>query len=79
MSKPDGSAVHEKMAAQNKPVAIGVDIGGTAIKAALVDSDGNLLESFHEESPRTTKALETFLRKVRASASMPVVGFGIGL
>jgi len=35
MSKPDGFAVHPEMAAQNKPVAIGVDIGGTAIKAAL--------------------------------------------
>jgi glucokinase len=79
MSKAGGSAVHEKtIAAQNKPVAIGVDIGGTAIKAAFVDSDGNLLESFREESPCTTTGLETFLRKVRASASMPIVGFGIG-
>jgi glucokinase len=78
MSKSDGSEVHEKAAVQSKPVAIGVDIGGTAIKAAFVDSDGNLLESFHEESPRTTMALQTFLRKVRASASMPIVGLGIG-
>jgi glucokinase len=79
MLKSGGSAVHEKTtAAQNKPVAIGVDIGGTAIKAAFVDSDGNLLESFREESPRTTTGLETFLRKVRASARVPVVGFGIG-
>src|SRR5208282_5367136 len=62
----------------DKAVAIGVDIGATAIKAAFVDSDGNLLASFRVDSPRTTAALQSFLREVRGHAEMPVVGMGIG-
>lgn len=60
------------------PLAIGVDIGGTAIKAAIVGVQGNLLESFHEPSPRSASALRDFVQSVLKSAKLPVRGIGIG-
>jgi glucokinase len=62
----------------NNPLAIGVDIGATAIKAALVGIHGNLLESFHEPSPRTACALHDFVQSVLKCAKAPVHGVGIG-
>jgi glucokinase len=59
-------------------VAIGVDIGATVIKAALVDSNGELLASFHEDSPRTVSSLRDFVHSVRKHAEGPVLGIGIG-
>jgi glucokinase len=61
-----------------EPLAIGVDIGGTAIKAAIVGIRGNLFESFHEPSPRTASALRTFVHTILKSAKAPVRGIGIG-
>ncbi|HEY6766895.1 MAG TPA: ROK family protein [Candidatus Sulfotelmatobacter sp.] len=61
-----------------EPLAIGVDIGGTAIKAAIVGVRGDLLESFHEPSPRSTGALRDFAHSVLKSAKRPVRGIGIG-
>lgn len=60
------------------PLAIGVDIGGTAIKAAIVGVHGNLLESFREPSPRTPSALRNFVHSVVKSGKAPVRGIGIG-
>lgn len=60
------------------PLAIGVDIGGTAIKAALVGIDGNLRQSFHEPSPRSASALHDFVHSVLRSVKLPVHGVGIG-
>ena len=60
------------------PLAIGVDIGGTAIKAALVGIDGDLRQSFHEPSPRTASALRDFVHSVLRSVKLPVEGVGIG-
>lgn len=60
------------------PLAIGVDIGGTAIKAALVGIDGDLRQSFHEPSPRTASALRDFVHSVLRSVQLPVEGVGIG-
>ena len=59
-------------------VAIGVDIGATVIKAALVDLNGELLASFHEDSPRTVSSLRQFVDSVRQRATGPVLGVGIG-
>ncbi len=61
-----------------EPLAIGVDIGGTAIKAAIVGLRGDLLESFHEPSPRTVSALHDFVHSVLKRAKVPVRGIGIG-
>ncbi|MBZ5654898.1 MAG: ROK family protein [Acidobacteriia bacterium] len=60
------------------PLAIGVDIGATAIKAAIVGVHGDLVESFHEPSPRTTSALQDFVHSVLKCAKLPVRGIGIG-
>jgi len=72
--------VSEKLASAdaNTPLAIGIDIGGTAIKAAIVGVHGDLLESFHEPSPRTADALRVFVHSVLKSAKLPVRGIGIG-
>jgi glucokinase len=61
-----------------EPLAIGVDIGGTGIKAAIVDLRGELLESFHEPSPRSISALRDFVRSIMDRAKVPVRGIGIG-
>jgi len=72
--------VSEKLSSADSgdPLAIGVDIGGTAIKAAIVGIRGNLLESFHEPSPRTVSALRVFVHSVLKRAKAPVRGIGIG-
>lgn len=59
-------------------VAIGIDIGATTIKAALVGLRGDLLSSFREKSPRTASALRDFVHSVRQQVSLPVLGIGIG-
>jgi glucokinase len=61
-----------------EPLAIGVDIGGTGIKAAIVDIRGELLESFCEPSPRSTSALRDFVGSVVKCAKAPVRGIGVG-
>jgi glucokinase len=61
-----------------EPLAIGVDIGGTAIKAAIVGKGGELLESFHGPSPRSVAALQDFVHSILKSAKTPVRGIGVG-
>jgi len=58
--------------------AIGVDVGGTTIKAAIVGANGDLHESFHQPSPRSTSALRDFVHLVLDHAKDPVRGIGIG-
>jgi len=65
-------------AAAVEPLAIGVDIGGTGIKAAIVDIRGELLESFCEPSPRSISALRDFVCSVVKRAKAPVRGIGVG-
>jgi glucokinase len=64
--------------AHAEAVAIGVDIGATTIKAALVGLRGDLLESFQADSPRTTSSLRDFIHSVRKHAPARVQGIGIG-
>jgi glucokinase len=72
--------VSEKLTSADfgEPLAMGVDIGGTAIKAGIVGVRGDLLESFHEPSPRTACALHDFVHSVLKCAKRPVRGIGIG-
>jgi glucokinase len=62
----------------DQAVAIGVDIGATAVKAALVNLSGDLIESFHQPSPRTPAALHDFVRLVLQQAKPQLRGIGIG-
>jgi glucokinase len=61
-----------------EPLAIGVDIGGTGIKAAIVGLSGELLDSVHAPSPRTISGLQDFVHSVVKRAKAPVRGIGIG-
>jgi glucokinase len=61
-----------------EPLAIGVDIGGTGIKAAIVGLSGELIDSVHAPSPRTVSALRDFVHSVVKRAKSPVRGIGIG-
>ncbi len=60
------------------PIALGVDLGATAIKAALVGLRGDLIESFRQPSPRTPAALRDFVHSVLQRAKAPIRGIGIG-
>lgn len=62
----------------DESLAIGIDIGGTGIKAAIVDLRGELLESLHEPSPRSIPALRDFVHSVVQSSRAPIRGIGIG-
>jgi glucokinase len=72
--------VSEKLdsAGSGEPLAIGVDIGGTAIKAAIVNARGDLIETFHGPSPRSTSAVREFVENVLKRAGHGVCGIGIG-
>jgi glucokinase len=71
--------VSDKVAVvRENPVAIGVDIGATAVKAAIVGVNGDLLESSRAPSPRSASALHDFVHSVLKSAKQPVQGVGIG-
>jgi glucokinase len=58
--------------------ALGVDIGGTAIKAAAVGSDGERLEFFQASSPRSVEALRAFVHSSLKQAKRPLRGIGVG-
>jgi glucokinase len=58
--------------------AVGVDIGGTGIKAAIVNSRGDLLENCRAPSPRTVSSVRDFVHLVKERASVPVRGIGVG-
>lgn len=62
----------------SEPLAIGIDIGGTTIKASFVKSSGELLETFQESSPRTQSSLRDFVSSILKRAPHPVCGIGIG-
>ncbi len=67
-------------ASARNPLAIGLDIGGTNLKAGLVDSGGQLRLAFSEATPRTTadfKALvESLLTKLCTTDNPGAVGIG---
>ena len=57
--------------------ALGVDVGGTAIKAAVVSSAGELGAKFQAPSPRTTEDLREFFHSTLQKSKMPLCGVGI--
>src|SRR6266550_7324996 len=56
---------------------LGVDIGGTAVKAAVVNAFGELGEKFQAPSPRTVAELREFFRSTIEKANVPLRGVGI--
>ena len=64
--------------ARVESLAIGVDIGGTGIKAAIVDTRGQLRETLYQPSPRTNSALHDFVHSLIKRATAPLRGIGVG-
>jgi glucokinase len=60
------------------PLALGVDVGATAVKAAVVTLNGELLQRFHQPSPRSIESLQEFLHSAIADAPRTIRGIGIG-
>ena len=60
------------------PLAVGIDIGGTAIKSAIVNLRGELLDSLQAPSPRSISELRAFVQSVLKRANTPVRGIGVG-
>lgn len=67
-----------------QPVAIGVDLGGTKIAFALVDSSGNVLDSRRLDTPARDGADAVFKRiadgvnDLMEHSEHPIIGVGIG-
>jgi glucokinase len=57
--------------------ALGVDIGGTAVKAAVVSSAGELGEKFQAPSPRSVTELQEFFHSSVQKTHVPLCGVGI--
>ena len=60
------------------PIALGVDIGGTAIKAAIVNLNGDLIQRFQSPSPRTAASLREFVHSALNQTKRALCGIGIG-
>lgn len=60
------------------PLALGVDIGGTAIKAAIVNLNGDLIQRFQSPSPRTAASLREFVHSALNQTERALCGIGIG-
>ena len=61
-------------------IAIGVDIGGTNIRAALVSAQGEILGKLSERTPTDpTLALERVIAMARALDVPEVLGVGVGI
>ena len=60
------------------PLALGLDIGATSIKAAAVNLNGELVQRFHQPSPRSLEDLQQFIRSAREQLREPICGIGIG-
>src|SRR6266542_1294855 len=60
------------------PLALGVDIGATAVKAAVVTLNGEVMQRFHKPSPRRLESLQSFLHSVLNDSPKMVRGIGIG-
>jgi glucokinase len=63
---------------QEVPLALGVDIGATAVKAAVVALDGELLQRFQQPSPRSLEGLQKFLHSALKDSPKTIRGIGIG-
>ncbi|MGW0050933.1 ROK family protein [Nocardia cyriacigeorgica] len=57
-------------AAGSHPLTVGIDVGGTNIRASVVDSDGSVLDTVQAPTPHSARALDDALdRAVRELAS----------
>ena len=65
-------------------LAVGIDLGGTNLRAALVDSTGKILASDRCKTPvkegpeATVQAMKTLIAEVSSADSLKIKGVGIG-
>lgn len=71
------------MSSSEKKIAVGVDVGGTNLRAGLVDSDGLVLH--YEKRPTPTNSTESFfdsltdlISSLEKIAPAPLEGIGVG-
>ena len=62
----------------SEALVLGVDVGGTAIKAGIVGTGGELLSTFHGPSPRTATELRDFVHSILGSSEHSLRGIGVG-
>ncbi|SIS20744.1 ROK family protein [Williamsia sterculiae] len=62
-------------------LTIGVDIGGTSIRAAVVDEQGRILDQVRAQTPTTVRSLERCLDRVvfELASRRPVAGVGLAV
>lgn len=62
-------------------LTVGVDVGGTSVRAGVVDADGTVLDTAHTSTPPSEAALESALAGVVAelAARHPVKAVGLAL
>jgi len=61
------------------PASVGIDAGSTTFKAVMIDADGQILNSFLEESdPRIEEQQALALESIGAPKGIPVVATGYG-
>lgn len=60
---------------------IGIDIGGTSVRAAIVSADGEVLTSLRDRTPHTERDTEDLLVTLitKLSATMPVSAVGLAV
>ncbi|QHE69094.1 Putative sugar kinase [Rhodococcus sp. WAY2] len=65
----------------SSPLTIGIDVGGTSIRASVVDASGEVLDSLQSPTPASAKALENGLdravRELSGRHSIAAVGLAV--
>jgi glucokinase len=74
MHKP----VSGRVVSTDEALVLGIDIGGTAIKAGIVGTGGELVNCFHGPSPRSAAALHDFVQSILVSSEHSLRGIGVG-
>ena len=69
------------MSSNGSPVTIGIDIGGTSVRAAVIDHDGEILASLRDTTPHTERETEDILvnliTKLAATQTISAVGLAV--
>uniref|UniRef100_UPI00245502C0 ROK family protein n=2 Tax=Nocardia TaxID=1817 RepID=UPI00245502C0 len=63
------------------PLTVGVDVGGTNIRASVVDADGEVLDTVQAPTPRSARALEDALARAvgELRGRHPVAAVGLAV
>ncbi len=69
------------MRGKGSAAAIGIDIGGTSVRAAVIDADGQIHGSLRDATPRTEQetedALVTLITKLASTHEVSAVGLAV--